>query len=425
VVAEPTQTLAARQVDIELDSILLQRSVTAHFQPIVSMRERAVLAVEALTRGVHPETGLLIPPALLFGLATPDNGLLELDRLCRQNCLQSFSNQGGAISNLMLSLNMEASLLDQGVLGSNYLVNAVRSLDLDPNRIVIEIVESRVRDTKALKAFAREYKRFGFLIALDDVGAGYSDLARIPAIEPDLIKIDRGLIKGMDKNLHKKEIVRAIINLSHRIGALTVAEGVEREGEVICAMDLGADLLQGYYFSRPMPLLRGLDQACEEGIITAANSYAAQKQGNIKNQRATYQQFEQVADHLAGQLGWAAPHEFQRVLDELIGLNNSLECLFVLNHKGIQVTETVFNPYRLALRRKSLFKPAPIGSDQSLKDYYFMARTERRKYITEPYISMASGLKCITIATSFKDQTGSEHILCCDFAQQPDQECSA
>ena len=423
--AETAQATASPQVEIELESILQTRSVATHFQPIISMRERAVLAVEALCRGVHPHSGLLIPPALLFGLARPHEGLLELDRLCRQKSLETFSKLGGGAGDLMLSLNMEASLLDLGVLGSNYLVNSVRSLDLDPSHIIIEIVESKVRDLKALKSFADEYKRYGFLIALDDVGAGYSDLARIPALEPDLIKIDRGLVKGMDKNLHKKEVVRSIIELSHRIGALTVVEGVEREGEVICALDMGADFMQGYFFCRPAPALGRLEEECSGRMQAAASNFASFKQTKIQNRRETCRQFEQVVDHLAGQLGWAAPHEFQRVLDELIGLNNSLECLFVLNHKGIQITETVFNPYRLALRRKSIFKPAPLGSDQSLKDYYFMARTERRKFITDPYISMASGLKCITIAASFKDQTGAEHILCCDFAQEPSQECMA
>ena len=415
--AEPAPAMASRHIDIDLNSIIKSRSVVAHFQPIVSMRERGVLAVEALSRGVHPQTGLLVPPSVLFGLARSEGSLLALDRLCRSKALESFKKLGGPSKELMLSLNLEASLLDLGVLGSNHLVNAVRQLDLDPHRIVIEIVESKVRNQKALKQFSQDYKRFGFLIALDDVGAGYSDLARIAAIEPDLIKIDRGLVQGLERSLHKKEVVRSLIDLSHRIGALTVAEGVEREEEVVCALELGADFLQGYYFAHPGDELDELETECERRIQAAAGYYAGYVQDRITRRKERHREFEQVVEHLTSQLSWGGRHEFARVLDELIGLNSALECLYILDSLGVQITETVLNPYLLANRRNALFKPAPLGSDQSLKDYYIMARAERRKYVSDPYISMASGQKCITIAASFKDQSGDEFILCCDFAK--------
>jgi EAL domain-containing protein (putative c-di-GMP-specific phosphodiesterase class I) len=419
---EPAQIVASRLIDIDLGSIIKKRSITAHFQPIVSMRERQVLAVEALCRGVHPDNGLLIPPTVLFGLARSEGNLLALDRICRSKALDAFKHLGGPQKELMLNLNLEASLLDLGVLDSNYLVNAVRQLDLDPHRIVIEIVESRVRNLKALKQFSQDYKRYGFLIALDDVGAGYSDLARIAVIEPDLIKIDRGLVSGLDQNLHQKEVVRSLIELSHRIGALTIVEGVEREEEVVCALDLGADFLQGYYFAQPAHGLAQLEEACQRRIQAMAGYYLGYKQERLVRRHELYREFEQVVEHLVSQLSWAGPHEFARVLDELIGLSNSLECLYVLNARGIQITETVINPYRLVNRRKAIFKPAPLGSDQSLKDYYIMARSEQRKFISDPYISTASGQKRITIAASFRDQNGDEFILCCDFAQKEELE---
>ena len=195
---------AAPQIDIELDGILKSHSVTTHFQPMISIRERAILAVEALSRGVHPDSGLLIPPALLFSLAKSDDALLELDRLCRQESLENFARLGGGLGEQMLSLNLEASLLELGGQDSNYLLNSVRSLELEPGRVIVEIVESRVRDFNALQRFVKDYQRYGFLVALDDVGAGYVDLVRIAALKPDLIKIDRSLVKGMDKKAPPK-----------------------------------------------------------------------------------------------------------------------------------------------------------------------------------------------------------------------------
>jgi len=113
--------------------------------------------------------------------------------------------------------------------GSGHLLKQVRQFNLNPNNVAIEIIESRVNDTGALNEFISRHREYGFLFALDDIGSGYSNLDRITITEPDLLKIDRSLISQIDINYHKQEVLKSLVNLARRIGALVVAEGVERE----------------------------------------------------------------------------------------------------------------------------------------------------------------------------------------------------
>lgn len=407
--------IGAIKKSFNLEELLAAGSVVAHFQPIISIKERTVVGVEGLCRGVHPHTGELIPPLTLFKLAAKQRLLIDLDRLCRRRVLEQFKFWRGDRNELVLWLNLESSLFDMGLGGSNHLVDLVREIEIDPGRIVIELVESRVNQAEALKRFAQCYKKFGFLLALDDVGQGHSNLSRVPLVKPDSIKIDRSLISSLDTELHKQEVVRALVGMAHGIGALAVAEGVETGEEALTALELGVDFMQGFYFAKPKPLTDHWDHHIQDQIIQVARSFGSITQKAAEQKRQRHMHYEKVVDHLAEQLTWVEAKDFQRVLDELIGLHSSLGCLFMLNLDGIQVTETIFNPGNTGGRRKALFRPAMLGSDMSLQSYYLMSRSDRRKHITAPYISMATGNCCITISQRIHDSSGQPFILCADF----------
>ena len=114
-------------------------------------------------------------------------------------------------------------MLDQGVLGSGLLLKAVREAGLSPGQIVIEINESRVLDMEALKDFVETHRALGFLFALDDLGSGFSNLARIGPLKPEILKLDRSLVAGIESDFHKQEVFRALVGLGRRVGSLVLA----------------------------------------------------------------------------------------------------------------------------------------------------------------------------------------------------------
>lgn len=399
-----------------LAGLISQESLLTYFQPIVSVKKKSVIGLEALCRGVDPAGGV-IAPAVLFERARAENMTLALDRLCRKKTLESYKKICPGNGDLFLFLNMDTSIIGRGVVGSGNLLNTVQRLELNPNNIVIEIVESRVADLEALKRFVRFYKSNGFFIALDDVGAGRSNLDRVPLVRPDILKIDRSLVSGIDRKYYRQEVFKALVNLSRKIGALVVAEGVEREEEAITALELGADLLQGYYFAAPLPLADSSVWQGMKKIDHLAQKFKSYMAGKVNGIIARYRGYEAVLQEIVDILSGKPPEHFDFYLQQIVMDRPELECVYVLDEYGIQVTETHCNQLGPG-PRKLFYRPAKKGTDHSLKDYYYLlVHTCLNRFTTEPYISLASGNLCITISSAFGGAGNTRYIICVDFRQ--------
>jgi EAL domain-containing protein (putative c-di-GMP-specific phosphodiesterase class I) len=398
--------------NINISKIISKKAILTFFQPIISIRKKSIIGLEALSRGIDESAGGIIPPEVLFATAEAEGLTVELDRLCREKALVSFQ---GLSQNqeLFLSLNFKTSIIDQGVAGSGYLLEQVLHYHLNPDNIIIEIVESEVKNLAALADFVQNYKNHGFSIALDDFGAGYSNLDRVAVIKPDIIKIDRSLLHHFDQEYYKQEMVKSLIRLSHKLGALVLAEGIERTDEATLALELGADMLQGYYFSKPVPG-NEIDLDDYQGLIHDT----ADKFKNIIMRRANQQkirnlQFNKLINNFIIALSNIAPEKFDERLSELICNHSSLECVYILDETGIQVSDTIFN--RAGLKHKrGIFAPALKGADQSLKEYYLPIQVGLPNFITEPYISSASGSACVTISAVFTGVHEMKYVLCLD-----------
>jgi EAL domain-containing protein (putative c-di-GMP-specific phosphodiesterase class I) len=131
-------------------------------------------------------------------------------------------------------------------------VSACENAGLQPSSIVFEVTETDlVTDVRHLRGILAFYRKAGFRVALDDLGAGYAGLNLLKDLEPDIIKIDRHLITDIDTDTFKQNIVEHLISLAHKQQIKVVAEGIETQGEYTKLKAMGADLLQGYYLARP------------------------------------------------------------------------------------------------------------------------------------------------------------------------------
>jgi EAL domain-containing protein (putative c-di-GMP-specific phosphodiesterase class I) len=251
---------------IDLQEILEKERVVAHFQPWVSLKRKSIVGFEGLCRGTKENSKDLISPLTLLKLAEQQNLLIPLDRLFRKKVLEGFASAAKANPELVLSINFDTSVLNDDEKALDDFFATVQSLKLKPNRIAIEILESKSNNITALKRFIENQRKMGFLIALDDIGAGYSNLGRIAELKPDLIKIDRSIVMGLHQNYYKQEVFKSIVKLAHSLGALLLAKGAETEEETMKALELGSDMIQGFYFSRPQLMREELLSSCEEKI---------------------------------------------------------------------------------------------------------------------------------------------------------------
>lgn len=405
--------LTEPQQHFSLEEIIEQENCVTHFHPIVSVQKRSVVGLEALTRGVDSATAGLISPDELFKAAAEQELTVPLDRLCREKAIQTFAGLTARDGDLLLFLNFDPSIIDKGVVGSGRLINNVRETNISPEKVVLEIVESKVLDTAALQRFVSTYKEYGFLIALDDVGSGYSNFDRIPLIKPDILKLDRGIITQIDKNYYHQEIFKALVNLAKKIGSLVLAEGVETADEAVKVMELGADMLQGFYFGKPGPVMDTIDSYGRRIDLIALKfrSWVTQKiNREEKFQAKTYG----MAKDFAAVLAKSESGDFDVQLKMLITGHPAIESMYVLDHLGTQVSETISRPNKALKSRGSIFSPAAKGADHSLKNYYLFLRDDVAKHITEPYISMASGSLCVTVSIMFNNLSKRRFILCID-----------
>jgi EAL domain-containing protein (putative c-di-GMP-specific phosphodiesterase class I) len=416
-----------------LREIIQNEWVEAHFQPIVSLKRRCIVGLEGLIRGLYPGSRNLISPIELFRQAALQGLDLELDKLCRKKVMDDFRLIHSHFPDLVLSVNLDASVLEQGAAGSGHLRAQVAEMGLKPENIAIEIIESKIGDLKELQRFVQLYRSYGFLIALDDVGAGHSNLDRIPLIKPDILKIDRFLIQDIHDDFYKQEVLRSLVQMSRRLGTLIIAEGVETQAEAVCLLDMDVDMIQGFYFSKPQrhdqleyePVLSRID-----GLGGAFKRKFLRKIGAKKHNMNLY--YATIME-IQMELSQMAPIHFDSILNRISGEFTNVESLYILDESGTQISESVFNDQGRHKRNPIIFRPSPKGADHTMKDYFYFlmeAGLSKTSYVTEPYLSMASGTSCVTLSSLFKNANGQRYVLCLDintdsFGEEAEPEATA
>ncbi len=415
--AKGTLTRDTQPGFFNLREIIEGEWVEAHYQPIVSLKRRTIVGLEGLTRGLQPGSRHLISPMDLFHQAAIQGLQLDLDRLCRKKIMDGFRRIHACSPDLILSVNLDASILDQGVVGSGHLRQQVLEMGLKPENICIEIIESDVEDLKAFQRFVQLHRSYGFLIALDDVGAGHSNLNRIPLIKPDILKIDRFLVQDIQDDFYKQEVLKSLVRMARHLGTLIIAEGVETQEEAVCLLDMDVDMIQGYYFSRP----QRPDQLEYEPVLTRIDGLGGAFKRNFLKRLGTRKfnmnRYYATLLEIQTELSRMNPVHFDSILKRMAGEFPHVESLYILDESGLQVSESVFNDEGRTKRNPVVFRPAPKGSDHTMKDYYYFlmeAGLNKTSYVTEPYLSMASGNSCVTLSSVVKNENQKKYILCLD-----------
>lgn len=227
---------AHRQVQQVLDDVAFHPV----FQPIVDLQSGRVLGAEALTRfSAEPA----MPPDKWFALAAEAGLAEELEVATLRAALAHLPDLP---ADAYLSVNVSPAVLDAAL-------PVLR--ETDGARVVVELTEhAEIADYDSLVATAAELRSRGFRVAIDDTGSGYASLSHVLRLQPDIVKIDLALVRGVDIDLARQSLARGVVDFSANLGATVVAEGIETAGELLMLASLGVNAGQGYYLGRPAPL---------------------------------------------------------------------------------------------------------------------------------------------------------------------------
>ena len=240
------QEAYAAQTQQDFELLLQEELVSYHFQPIYSARSGRVAAYEALMRVDLPT---LHSPAQVMQLAHETGRLYEIERITvfhSSEIFQRMQAQGLLQSDALLFIN---SIANVSLTVEDVEEYAQRYPEL-LKRLVVEITEQEDLDRACLER-KRNIPGFSGSFALDDYGSGYSNELNLLELSPRYIKIDISIVRGIDTDRDKQQIVSNIVAYAHARSMQLIAEGIETEAQLRTVIGLGVDLLQGYYLSRP------------------------------------------------------------------------------------------------------------------------------------------------------------------------------
>jgi EAL domain-containing protein (putative c-di-GMP-specific phosphodiesterase class I) len=215
---------------------------TMAFQPIVDIRDRSVFAYESLLRGLDGSDA-----ASILAKVT-DRNRYTFDQTCRVTAVEMASKLGVPC---YLSINFLPNAVYQASTCIRATLATAKRCNFPTNRLIFEITENERPDQAHLKNIVVEYKRQGFKTAFDDFGAGYAGLNLLAEFQPDIIKLDMALVRGIDQDNVRQVIVRGLVDICRALRIDIIAEGIEQPGELMVLRSMGIHYFQGFLFARP------------------------------------------------------------------------------------------------------------------------------------------------------------------------------
>ncbi|MCL6448753.1 MAG: GGDEF domain-containing protein [Armatimonadetes bacterium] len=241
--------LDAREVERrrQFEALLATQNIRIVYQPVADLNTGEVLGFEALSRG--PADTFFASPLNLFSYAEKTNQLYSLEKIAREKALAGLAE---LLTDKKLFLNISPQVVNDPAFRPEETREFLAGLGANPNQVVFELTErTSIDDFSAFRRSLEHYRQNGFLIAIDDAGAGYSSLQAIAEIQPDYIKVDHSLIRDIEKIATKRMLVETFQTFAQKTNSLLIAEGIETEAELACLKKIGIPLGQGYYLARP------------------------------------------------------------------------------------------------------------------------------------------------------------------------------
>jgi diguanylate cyclase (GGDEF)-like protein/PAS domain S-box-containing protein len=245
--------IASKKIVMEID---LREAINGDqfilaFQPQVDLKSGNICAAEVLVRWQHPKNGLIYPGAFI-----PYAEKSEMIVLLNEYIMRKVFQQISLIKlDIPVSINISAQQFNKGFHIVEYLESLMKEYSITAKQIELEIVENMLmKNTEHNMAVLTAIHELGFQIAIDDFGTGFSSFSYLKRLPARKIKMDKSFISGLPVDLENAQIVKALIPMLHSLNKIVVAEGAETKAEIEFLMQEKCDLVQGFYYYKPMSL---------------------------------------------------------------------------------------------------------------------------------------------------------------------------
>ncbi len=247
------KSLKISRVESELKYAIQNNELELYYQPQIDLNKSTIIGVEALVRWNHPRDGLIMPNDFI-PIAEESNLIIDLGDWVIYEACKSFKKwQDSGINLEYIAVNMSTKQLQSPQCIQNT-TRVFQELDFKPQYLELEITENTlISNLEKTISNINTFKKMGIRFSIDDFGTGYSSLAYLKSLRISTLKIDREFIKDIISNQDDRSIVTAIIAMGHAMKYKIVAEGVENKEGIVLLKALKCDIIQGYYYSKPLP----------------------------------------------------------------------------------------------------------------------------------------------------------------------------
>lgn len=248
------QMIREQRITSEMRTALLEGQFQVYLQPIYSAASNMVVSAEALVRWIHPERGL-VSPGDFIPLFEKNGFIVELDLFVRREVMKLIKErleQGER----MVPVSVNVSRVN--FYNENFceeLIQDIESMKIPHDMIKFEITESTcTKNPERVLDVVERLKSHNIKVLMDDFGSGYSSLNMLKEVPVDVLKIDMRFLQDIEESCRAASIVGSVIDMSKKLNIDVIAEGVETEGQKDILMENGCDNIQGYYYSKPLPI---------------------------------------------------------------------------------------------------------------------------------------------------------------------------
>ena len=244
--------LVEQKLNSQLTNAIAEGQVRPYFQPLVD-KDGGVIGAEVLVRWIHPELGFL-SPGIFIPLFEKNGRIAEVDKYMWRSACEVLARWKKEGKELLLSVNISPKdfyFLDV----VSEIKGLIEEYELDPSMLRVEITETvMMNDEENRMKTLVDFKDAGFIVEMDDFGSGYSSLNLLKDMPVDLLKIDMVFLRQSVHDVKARKIVKNIIRMTEDLEMISLVEGVETEAQFEALREMGCNLYQGYYFSKPVPI---------------------------------------------------------------------------------------------------------------------------------------------------------------------------
>lgn len=390
--------------------VLRTKNVHTYFQPVVSLVGKSIIGFEAFSRGAG-EGNAVVAPETLFHQDLSSDSKVNVDRLCRERALAQFKSIHEKHKNMLLFLNINSEILPHVEVKSLVLKRQVASMDIDMGSVVIECPLSTAGQEDVVR-FAARYKELGFKLCLDNCGVDDAFGQILPAIRPSFVKIRPDLYAEGMADENSLQILKSLVELTGRMGAMVIAQGVETEEDSIRLLTAGVHLQQGYYYTKEEGAQEGDPaEAFFRKILNTHEKYKKVGRDLVRQKKMRFEAMFRIVGLVCSKLSNLGEDRFEESCRVLAQSGKGIISLFVLDERGRQITS------RLHVKGDGPgFSSTVLGSakgvDHSVHDYFMYLDMGYEKFVTQPFVSLFTGETGCLISRPIYNSEGGRYVVC-------------